>query len=92
MSRKKKTREEFIDENASLFWYIRQDKLHSISDEVLVEFIINYGSLHAIKELFEIVGIKKLTEIYYKIQGRKIGNYFPELYNFFGLLIKKYNE
>lgn len=91
MPKKSKTREQFIDENAILFWYIRKDKLHALSDEVLVEFILNYGSLKAIKELFEIIGIKKLAKIYSQIQGRKKGNYFPELYNFFGLLIKTYN-
>ncbi len=58
-----KTREQFIDENAVLFWYIRKDKLHAISDEVLVEFILSYADLPQIREMIAIVGEKKVAAI-----------------------------
>lgn len=85
-----KTREEFITENQHLFWYIKKDKLHQISDEVLVEFVMNYGNLEAVKTLFKVVGKAKLASIFYKLEGRRKLNYFPEIYNFYKLLISNH--
>ena len=59
VAKKMKTREQFIDENAVLFWYIKKDKLHNISDEVLVEFILSYADLPQIKEMIDIVYFRK---------------------------------
>ena len=84
----KKTRAQFIDENAVLFWYIRKDKLHKISDEVLVEFILNYADLPQIKELIHIVGEKKVAEIVEKninkVKEHKRQNYRLSILNMFG--------
>jgi hypothetical protein len=83
-----KTREQFIDENAVLFWYIRKDKLHAISDEVLVEFILNYADLPQIKEMFKIVGEKKVAKIVeeniIKLKNKTRQNYFKLTLNLFG--------
>jgi tRNA threonylcarbamoyladenosine modification (KEOPS) complex Cgi121 subunit len=83
-----KTREQFIDENAVLFWYIRKDKLHAISDEVLVEFILSYADLRQIKELIQIVGEQKVALIIekniIKVKENKRQNYFKSTLNLFG--------
>lgn len=83
-----KTREQFIDENAVLFWYIKKDKLHDISDEVLVEFILSYADLTQIKELFEIVGEQKVAKIINdnltKVKEHKRQNYRLSILNMFG--------
>lgn len=83
-----KTREQFIDENAILFWYTRKDKLHAISDEVLVEFILNYADLPQIRELLEIIGEKKVAKIVekniIKVKENKRQNYFKSTLNLFG--------
>ena len=83
-----KTREQFIDENAVLFWYIRKDKLHALSDEVLVEFILNYADLPQIRELIKIVGEKKVAEIVekniIKVKENKRQNYRLSVLNLFG--------
>jgi hypothetical protein len=57
---------------------------------VLVEFILNYGSLEDVKELFRIMGIKQVAEVFYQATGRKKLNYYAEVYNFFNLFFKKY--
>jgi hypothetical protein len=44
----------FIRQHSALFWYIPEDKKEDISPDVLVEFILNYGDLGAVKELFSI--------------------------------------
>lgn len=83
-----KSREQFIDENVHLFWYIRKDKLHQISDEVLVEFILNYADLPQIKELIQIVGEKKVARIVgdniKKVKENKRQNYHLPTLNLFG--------
>ena len=57
----KTEREKFIDKNRYLFWYMPKNKLHQMSDEVLVEFILNYADLPQIFKLFKIVGKKKVA-------------------------------
>ena len=80
----------FIRKHSSLFWYIPDDKKEEISEDILVEFIPNYGSLEDVKELFRIIGIKEAARVFYSAEGRKKLNYYPEVYNFFDLYFKKY--
>lgn len=84
------TRAEFIDKNKHLFWYIKKDKIQDIGNEVLVEFIFNYGTWEDVKELVKIIGFQELKNVYDGITDRKIGNYHPEIYNYLGLIVKKY--
>lgn len=83
-----KTREQFIDENAVLFWYIKKDKLHAISDEVLVEFILSYADLPQINELIKIVGEEKVAKIVEaninKVKQHQRQNYRLSILNMFG--------
>ena len=39
----------FIREKSSLFWHIPEDKKENVSQDVLVEYILNYGSMDDIK-------------------------------------------
>lgn len=87
----------FIRENASLFWYIRDDAKENISHEALVEFILNYGNEKSVKRLFKLLGIEKVAEIFYKqthktdpIARNRI-NYHKQVMNFFDLYFKKHN-
>jgi hypothetical protein len=48
---------QFIKENSSLFWWIKEDKKENISQEFLVETILNYGDIKSVKKLFELIGI-----------------------------------
>ncbi len=83
----------FIRKNSSLFWYIPEDKKEEIDHEVLVEFILNYGTLEDVKELFRIMGINKVAEVFFdsinKSERRK-GNYHDLVLNYFTLLFKRY--
>ena len=84
------TRAEFIEKNKPLFWYIKKDKIQDIGNEVLVEFIFNYGTWEDVKELIKIIGFQELKVVYEATTDRKIGNYMPEIYNYLGLIVKKY--
>ena len=84
------TRESFIAKNAHLFWYIKKEAIPNISNEVLVEFIFNYGTLEDVKELIKIIGFQELKRVYEDVADRKVGNYHPEILNYLGLIVKKY--
>jgi len=76
---------DFIRRNSSLFWYIPEDKKEYISDEYLIETILNYGSLDDFKELKNLLGEDYISKVFLGLEGRKKLNYFPEIYNFFNL-------
>ena len=80
----------FIQKHSNLFWYIPKDKKEDISEDVLVEFILNYGTLNDVTELFRIMGIHKVAQVFFRATGRKKLNYFPEIYNYFSLFFNKH--
>ena len=48
---------QFILKHSDLFWYIPQDKKENISDELLVETILNYVDKEAFIQLTDLKGI-----------------------------------
>lgn len=80
----------FILKHKSLFWYIPEEKKLEISEDLLVETILNYGNFDDISELFKLLGLEEVARIFYNATGRKKLNYYPEIYNFFDLYFKKY--
>lgn len=80
----------FLKKHEHFFWYLHKDKLHNLSDDVIVEFIFNHGDWNAIKELCQIIGFQKLKEIYTNLQGRKKNNYIPEMYFLLKGLVERY--
>ena len=80
----------FIHEYSSLFWYTPEDQKDNISEELLVETIFNYGDMQAVKKLIDLLGFDRLSEIFNGLRGRKKLNYYPEIYNFFSILLKKH--
>jgi hypothetical protein len=79
----------FINEHSALFWYIPEQKKEEVSHELLVETILNYGSLEEIKQLFGILGIQEVSKIFFNAKGRKKLNYFPEIHNLFSIYFKR---
>ena len=83
---KEKRLKELIEKNRSLFWWIKEpDK---ISEELVVETILNYGTRESVKELFEILGTERVAEIFFSQTKRKRKNYHPRAINFFTLYFK----
>ena len=83
---------QFIREHRNLFWYTPGNKKEEISDEFLVETILNYGNLDDIRRLIDIMGIEQLSAIFFSMQGRKKLNYYPEIHHFFSLFFKRYAQ
>jgi len=83
----------FIRKHSDLFWYIPEDKKEHISQDVLVEFILNYGDMEAVKELFSILGIDVAAKHFYNsinLSERRKGNYHELTLNYFTLLFNRY--
>ena len=80
---------EYIKENGSLFWWIKDSEKENISINLLIETILNYGNEKNIKRLFELVGIKRVASIFYKQISGKRKNYYPQTINFFRLYFEK---
>ncbi|MDR2148485.1 MAG: hypothetical protein LBE91_18740 [Tannerella sp.] len=84
---------DFIDRNGSMFWYSSSPKSEKVSDNLLVETLLNYGTMEQIKELFDIMGIKTVAKIFFDCinrSERSKGNYYPEIRNYFQLYFNKY--
>lgn len=84
---------QFIRDYSYLFWYTPENDKENISNEFLVETILNYGDLKAIKRLFNILGVKHVAEIFINsinISPRRQGNYFDLTLNYFTLYFNKH--
>lgn len=81
---------DFIHEHSDLFWYTPEEEKENISPELLVETILNYGDLNAVRKLFALMGTAKVASVFFYSKGRKVLNYYPEIYNFFSLYFKRY--
>ena len=84
---------QYIYKHKNLFWYTPESKLYSISESFLVETILNYGDMDAIKRLFEIMDIKNVAKVFFNdidISERRKNNYQELALNYFSLLFNRY--
>lgn len=79
---------EFIKKRPYLIWYTKN--FDHLSEESIVEAVLNYGDFDDVKKLFSILGIKKAAGIFKKQAKRKRCNYRPEIKNYFQFYFKKY--
>ena len=86
------TRSQIIDKNRQLFWYTPEEKKQDISDALLVERILNDGSLADYRDLISARGGKRVAEVFFSAKGRQKDNYYPEIYHFFSLVLSKYAQ
>ncbi|MCF8367424.1 MAG: hypothetical protein K9G76_00180 [Bacteroidales bacterium] len=79
----------FINKHQALFWYTPDSKKEEISEELLLETIFNYGTLNDSLTLIKILGFESALRILQNARGRKKLNYYPEIYHFFSLYLKR---
>ena len=78
----------FIKKRPYLVWGTRN--YDNLSEEAIVENVLNYGDIDDVKEMFSILGIKKSAIIFKKQISQKRNNYRPKIKNYFNLYFKKY--
>ena len=81
---------QFTRKHSDLFWSVPENKKEDISESVLIEHILNYGTLNDFNELVSIVGLFHLANLFRNHSGRRKLNYYPEIYNFFKLYFDRY--
>lgn len=66
-----------------LFWWVPESETASLSDDAIVESILNNGNETAVKQLLDYYGIDRVAEIFNRqISGRR-NNYRPRTVYFF---------
>lgn len=83
---------DYIKRHSYLFWWIKESDKEKISLDLLVESILNYGDIPDIKELFNLIGIDKVAQIFYKQISGKRDNYHPRTIDFFKLVFENYAQ
>jgi hypothetical protein len=84
---------QFIRDHSNLFWYIPEENKEDISHELLVETILNYGDIKAVKKLFTLLGVNKTAAIFFNTiqqSDRRKANYHELTINFFTLFFRRH--
>ena len=84
---------QYIEDHKNLFWYSPSPKSETVSDELLVEIILNYGSMDDIRKLFSVMKINNVARIFFDSinkSDRRKGNYHELTLNYFTLLFNRY--
>ncbi len=79
-----------IKENDHLFWWIKPEERENVDVAFLVEAILCYGNEISVKQLFDVVGIKKVAEIFFRQTSGRRSNYHPRTVNYFTLYFKEH--
>jgi hypothetical protein len=79
---------EFIESRSHLFWYSKD--LSEISEDFVLEQVLNFGDWEDVTKLFDIIGIKKAQDIFLRQIKKERCNYRPEIKNYFKLYFDKH--
>jgi len=82
---------QFIKTRPHLIWYVKN--LDKLSEESIVEHVLNYGDWDDVQEMIKILGMKKTAKIFRaKSKPSRMGrqNYTKLTKNYFTLYFNKY--
>lgn len=79
---------DFVRKRKHLFWSTKN--YDGLSNEAVVEGVLNYGDMNDVKELISLLGIQKVSKIFHEQTNRPRINYRPEIKNYFQLYFQKY--
>ena len=83
--------QQFVQKKQSLFWAVPKEKKNDIGHILLVETILNYGTLEDVRELINLLGLRQTAAIFFQSsQNRERHNYFPPVENYFRLYFKRH--
>ena len=70
----------------SIFWDIHQKDIKNLSEEALMERILNYGDIDQLRNILK--NKPDFINTYSKIREKKRCNLFPEVINYIDIYIK----
>ncbi len=77
-------KDRFLRTHAYLWWGVRD--VAKLSDEALLEGVLNYGEWEDVLVVFKLLGLKRSAAIFKKqTSDRKRHNYRPKTFNYFKL-------
>ena len=79
---------EFIKKRPYLIWYTKN--FAHLSEEAIVEAVLNYGDFDDVKKMISILGMRKTAAIFRKKSKQKRCNYDSKIKNYFRLYFNKY--
>ena len=79
---------DFVRQRKYLFWSTKN--YDGLSNEAVVEGILNYGDWDDVQEMIKILGMKKTAEIFRTKSKQKRCNYRPEIKNYFHFYFNKH--
>jgi len=79
---------DFIKQRKYLVWSTQH--YDDLSEDVIVEAVLNYGDWKDVNELISILGIKRIAEIFKLGVEMPRCNYRPEVVNYFKLYFTKH--
>ena len=79
---------DFVRKRKHLFWSTRN--YDGLSNEAIVEGVLNYGDMNDVRELIAFLGMKEVAKIFRENTNRARINYRPEVKNYFQLYFQKY--
>ena len=82
------TKESFIKKRSYLFWYVQNPR--KVSDEALVEAVLNYGDFDDVKKMLRIVGFSRARDIFFANARKPRHNYDPKIKHYFELFFNTY--
>jgi hypothetical protein len=74
---------QYIRKHSSLFWDVREEAKENLSLNAVVETMLKYGHISDIRELFDLVGIRRISEIFHEQTSRNRMNYPRRTVHFF---------
>lgn len=84
------SKELHIQQHANLFWYTPADKKTNISDALLVETILNYGTLDDYRALLTLFTPQRVAEVFFSADECQKSNYISVIRNFYSIVLRKY--
>ncbi len=78
---------DIIKKKPYLIWYTVD--YDSLSDEAVVEAVLNNGELSDLMELINIMGRKRVSEIFKKESNKERSNYRADIRNYFNIFFEK---
>jgi hypothetical protein len=82
---------QYILPRRRLFWSVSDAKLSQISDALLVETILNFGTAEDVRTLFALAGIERVATVFYQhTENQARTNYLPPVQNYFTLYFNRH--
>lgn len=80
----------FIQEHSYFWWWVPEKAKQNLNLSSIVEATLNYGSLDDIKQLFDLVGIESVADIFRQQTRQLRTNYSPRAKQFFSIYFDRH--